>query len=279
MGPSKAHYEPRLVKAANSVLLEIAHLLQIYSDGFVVIGGSVPGLIIKNPPESHIGSIDVDIALNQDKIPEKDYRTIKTLLIERGYSPAEQPFTYSREVHIEGQVIKINVDFLAGEYGGRGAKHRTQRIQDLLLRKARACDLAFIQTISVEITGQLPNGAKDQVVVQVASIVPFLMMKAQALNGRMKEKDAYDIYYCIRNYPGGQQALVSAFQVFPPNKLVDEGLRILKDKFASPEHVGPAFITDFMAESDPETIKIIQRDAYERVNALLESLDKDTVEQ
>jgi hypothetical protein len=55
MGISKEQYDPRLVKAANSVLLEIAHLLQIYSDGFVVIGGTVPGLILRNPPESHIG--------------------------------------------------------------------------------------------------------------------------------------------------------------------------------------------------------------------------------
>jgi hypothetical protein len=277
MGISKEQYDPRLVKAANSVLLEIAHLLQIYSDGFVVIGGTVPGLILRNPPESHIGSIDVDIALDQNKIPEKDYRTIKSLLIERGYSPEEQPFTYSRDIVIEGQPIKIKVDFLAGEYGGTGDKHRTQQIQDLKPRKARACDLAFIQTITVQITGELPNGAIDQAIVQVASIVPFLMMKAQALNGRMKEKDAYDIYYCMRNYPGGHRALVSAFKAFPSNKLVDEGLRILKEKFASPEHVGPVFITNFLGESDPETQKIIQRDAYERVNVLLESLDMDNL--
>jgi len=272
MGISKEQYDPRLIKAANSVLLEIAHLLQIYSDGFVVIGGSVPGLILRNPPEPHIGSIDVDIALDQDKIPETDYRTIKSLLVERGYSSEEQPFTFSRDIVIDGNPIKVKVDFLAGEYGGTGEKHRTQRVQDLKPRKARACDLAFIQTIPVQITGELPNGAKDQVIIQVASIVPFLMMKAQALNGRMKEKDAYDIYYCMRYYPGGHRALVSAFKAFPPNKLVYEGLRILKEKFASPEHVGPVFITDFLAESDPENQNRIQRDAFERVTALLESL-------
>ncbi|MGC9385061.1 MAG: hypothetical protein ACP5D6_10715 [Kosmotogaceae bacterium] len=275
MGNAKEQYEPGLVTAAKRVLLEIAHLLQIYSDGFVVVGGSVPDLILKNPPESHIGSIDVDIALDQNKIPETDYRTIQSLLVERGYAPEEQPFTYSRDVFIEGQRIKVKVDFLAGEYGGTGKKHRTQRVQDLKPRKARACDLAFIQTIPVQITGKLPNGAKDQAIVQVASIVPFLMMKAQALNGRMKEKDAYDIYYCMRYYPGGHRGLVSAFEKFPSNKLVDEGLRILKEKFASPEHVGPVFITNFLAETDLETRERIQRDAYERVRALLESLGID----
>ena len=101
------------------------------------------------------------------------------------------------------------------------------------------------------------------------------MMKAQALNGRLKEKDAYDFYYCMRYYPGGHQALVSAFDAFPSNKLVDEGLRILKEKFSSPEHVGPVFIGNFLEETDQEARERIQRDAYERVIALLESLGID----
>ncbi len=275
MGISKEQYKPRLVNAANSVLLEIAHLLHAYSDGFVVVGGSVPGLILENPPESHIGSIDVDIALDQNKIPGTDYQSIHSLLVERGYIPGQQPFTYSRDVEVEGQSIKVKVDFLAGEYGGTGKSHRTQHIQDLHPRKARACDLAFIQAIPVQITGELPNGGKDRVIVKVASIVPFLMMKAQALNGRLKEKDAYDVYYCMRYYQGGHQALVAAFKVFPSNKLIDEGLRILHEKFASPEHAGPVLVTNFLAETDQDARERIQRDAYERVKALFESLGID----
>ena len=98
------------------------------------------------------------------------------------------------------------------------------------------------------------------------------MMKAQALKGRLKEKDAYDIYYCVRQYPGGHSKLVKAFESFPSNKLIDEGLQILREKFASPEHVGPVFVADFYGEIDQDAREIIQRDAYERVKALLESL-------
>lgn len=272
MGLSKDQYKPRLVRAAYSVLLEVAHLLQSYADGFVVVGGSVPGLIFKNPMESHIGTIDVDIALDQNKIPEANYRSIESLLKERGYIQEEQPFSYSREIDVEGQTIKVKVDFLAGEYGGTGKKHRTQRIQDLHPRKARACDLAFIHPLTVKLAGELPDGGKDQVHVKVASIVPFLMMKAQALKSRLKEKDAYDLYYCMRHYTGGHQALVAEFKKFPSNQLIDEGLLILKENFASPEHIGPVFVVNFLAESDQEVRERIQRDAFERVNALLESL-------
>ena len=273
MAISKKHYEPVLVNAANCVMLEISHLLHAYSEGLVVVGGSVPGLILQNTQERHIGSIDVDIGLDRDKIPETDYLSIKSLLLQRGYEPEEQPFTFSREVTIEGQTIKVKVDFLAGEYGGTGKAHRTQRIQDLNPRKARACDLAFVQAVHVRITGELPGGGKDEAVVRVASIVPFLMMKAQALNGRLKEKDAYDIYYCLRHYPVGTQGLVDAFKSFPSNKLIHEGLKILKEKFSSPEHIGPVFVADFLGETDREARELIQRDAYERVTALLESLN------
>jgi hypothetical protein len=273
MAASKKQYEPRLVSAATSVLLEIGHLLHPYKDGLVIVGGSVPGLILEDAPEPHIGSIDVDIALNQNKIPETDYQTIRQLLLNRGYSPDEQPFSFTRIVMVDGESIKVRVDFLAGEYGGTGKSHRTQRIQDMRPRKARACDLAFDQTISKKIQGTLPEGGKDQVVVQVASIVPFLMMKAQALQGRMKEKDAYDIYYCLHFYPGGHSSLVNAFRSFPKNRLVDEGLNILRDKFLSPDHIGPVFVANFLEEEDPETQEMIRRDAFERVQALVNALE------
>lgn len=273
MAVSKKQYDPRLVTAANSVLLEIGHLLQAYKDGFVVVGGSVPGLIIEDAPELHIGSMDVDIALDQNKIPDTDYKTIRQLLLDCGYSPEEQPFYFKRVVNVNGNSIPVRVDFLAGEYGGTSRSHRTQAVQDIRPRKARACDLAFDQTIAIEVRGILPNGGKDQVVLQVASIVPFLMMKAQALQGRMKEKDAYDIYYCLRNHPGGHAALVSAFRSFPKNKLIDEGLEILQEKFGSPDHIGPVFVARFLEVVDQDAKEMICRDAFERINALVKALE------
>lgn len=52
-------------------------------------------------------------------------------------------------------------------------------------------------------------------------------MKAQALNNRLKEKDAYDIYYCLTNFPDGMDALVEVFRTFPDHPLIHEGLAIL----------------------------------------------------
>lgn len=279
MAITKSDYRQPLVEAANQVLLEVTRLLYEYRDGIVVVGGSVPGLLFSDAIPEHIGSIDVDLALDPHVLEEEGYRTIKELLLQRGYEIGEQPYIFYRKVKVGNQEISVHIDFLSGEYGGTTTSHRTQKIQDMHPRKARACDLAFLNPVQILIEGQLPDkGGKDQAFVNVASIVPFLIMKAEALVGRMKEKDAYDIYYCLRNYPGGLDALLEAFKTFPEHGLVKEGLDILAAKFASLEHTGPVSVTIFMDETDPETIEFTRRDAYERVKYLLSHLMEEQSE-
>lgn len=232
----------------------------------------MPGLLFDQTRSNHIGTIDVDLALDQTIIQEIGYRSILQLLKSRNYTPGNQPFVFFRTFSIENQQITVEVDFLAGEYGGTSKNHRTQSVQDIHPRKARACDLAFENPIQLTIEGTLPDGGKDRASIKVASIVPFLMMKAQALQSRLKEKDAYDIYYCLINFPGGVDALAESFQSFLENALVREGLAILSEKFSTVDSVGPVFISNFLNELDLETRISIQRDAYERVQYLLSLL-------
>ncbi len=164
---------------------------------------------------------------------------------------------------------EVEVDFLAGEYAGTARSHRTQNVQDMQPRKARGCDMAFTGPTEITLSGTLPEGGKDSVRIRVASIAPFLVMKAMALASRLMEKDAWDIYYCIRNYPGGIQGLAEEFRPLLKNKLAQEALENIAEKVASPEHVGPKHVADFEEITKPEERALRQRDAYERVNALL----------
>ncbi|MEA4910075.1 MAG: hypothetical protein GYA17_19010 [Chloroflexi bacterium] len=273
MAAQRTEYSQLQVAASYSVLIELSHLLNEYYKGFVVVGGWVPGLLFKNPVEEHIGTIDVDLALDHREILDVGYRTIMQLLLSRGYVEGNQPFIFYRTVRIDSSEIKVEVDFLSGEYGGTGEKHRTQKVQDMQPRKARACDLAFQEPVEVVLEGTLPGGGKDQARIRVASVVPFLMMKAQALRNRLKEKDAYDIYYCLVNYPGGIDPLVEEFQSFLHHSLVIEGLKILAEKFETPEHVGPVHVVNFLEENDPDSRALIQRDVFERMDYLLRRLE------
>ena len=272
MVETRKDYDEALVEAARSVLLEVVHLLSQYREGIVLVGGWVPDLLLPGNATHHIGSIDVDLVLDHQILTEAGYHSIMQLLLSRGYEQGEQPFIFFRDVNMSDRVIRVQVDFLAGEYASSSKSHRTQRVQDMRPRKARGCDLAFETPVEVVLRGTLPNGAMDSVKVRVASIVPFLVMKGFALGNRLKEKDGYDVYYAITHYPGGHEALVNAFAPFLRNRLVRESLAIIAEKFASPEHIGPRLVVDFEEIADPEARVSIQRDAYEQVQDLLRRL-------
>jgi hypothetical protein len=270
-------YPNDAVRAAHAVLLELAHVLGEYRDSIVIVGGWAPVLLYPDAPTPHTGSLDVDVALNHRTLREAGYRTIHRLLTLQGYyqkpEPDGQPYQYYRDVPVGGRTIVVEVDFLAGEYGGTTRKHRHQRIQDVQPRKARGCDLAFERPTSVRIEGRLPDGAEDSVTVQVASIAPFLLMKSILLARRDKPKDAWDIYYCLVSYPHGLDALAEEFRQHRGHGLYREGLAALDGKFRSATDYGPSRVADFEGLTDPGERAILQQDAYQRTRYLLERVN------
>ncbi|MHB1032968.1 MAG: hypothetical protein ACYC0X_34940 [Pirellulaceae bacterium] len=186
MATSRIDYTAEAVEAARSVLLELNHLLGEYRDDIVVIGGWVPELLISRGEIRHVGSMDVDLALNHRTLQGAGYRTIQKLLLSRGYRQGKQPFVFYRLVRVADREISVEVDLLAGEYEGTGGTHRTQKVQDVRARKARGADLAFEMAQEVVVSGTLPGGGKDSATVRVAAIVPFMVMKGMALHDRLK---------------------------------------------------------------------------------------------
>lgn len=271
---TRRDYTAEAVEAAKSVLIELTHLLGEYRDNIVLIGGWVPELLIPQKPRPHVGSIDIDLALNHLKIREEGYKLIEDLLTSRGYyqEPDKQPFIFFRNVPFGDSFIKVQVDLLSGEYEGTGKAHRTQAVQGMKARKARGCDLAFEMVREVDLEGEIPGGGLDRVTVRIASIVPFLVMKGMALDDRLKEKDAWDIYYCLLAYPGGIDALVEEFRPHLSHGLVREGLGKIATHFSSLKSIGPKFVADFEEAVDPEEVERIVRDAYERIHVFLSRL-------
>ena len=272
---TRADYGHREVEASKSVLVELIHLLGEFKDSIVIVGGSVPPLLFPKAADAYVGTLDVDIALNHKEIDTASYQTIRNILIEGGYREGKQPYIFFRDVQrSQCELITVQVDLLSGEYKGTGKSHRTQKIQDVKARKARGCDLAFSIYEEVNIEAELPEGGKDKVRCKVSAIVPFIIMKGMALYDRLKEKDSWDIYYCLLHYPKGIADLVQEFRPFINNKLVIEGLKKIGEKFVSPDHIGPKHVADFEQIFEKEERERVQRDAFERVNYLLHRLVK-----
>lgn len=122
-------------------------------------------------------------------------------------------------------------------------------------------------------SGVLPNASLDTATVQVASLDSFLVMKGIALADRMKEKDAYDIYFCIRIFPGGLEAVVDELKPSLPNSLVLEGLQNIAKLFASPDHFGPSAVADFEEIDDAVERELVRRDVFERVSFVVRKLN------
>lgn len=259
--------------AAYSVLGEIVNLLEPFADDMRIIGGWVPTLLY--PDREHIGSIDVDVLLNQEKVQKKrGYETIKELLTRNGYrrSPAHY-FTYTKRVTIDGVAYDVDVDFLSGMYGGEDGSV-SKHVDGIKTLPATGGNYAFdFPPISRKIDYRRPDGALDVSHINIVSVVPYIVMKTAAMN-RGKPKDAYDIYCCINGFPGGIRQLTQEFLPHRDSGLVKQMCERLAEKFASPDHAGPTDIASFMEIRDPEEAERIKQDAFQKVRYLVEHLSR-----
>ena len=258
--------------AAYMVLGEIINLLNEFADNLRIIGGWVPALLY--PESDHIGSIDVDVLLNQLKIEKADsYMTIKRILLKNGYRKhPEKYFTFVKTVMVEGIAYDVDVDFLSGKYGGEGG-NVSKHVDGIKTLPATGGNFAFDfppEDIKIEYTR--PDGALDISHVNVISIVPYFVMKSAAL-GRGKPKDAYDIYCTINYYPGGIRALAEEFIPYIDKELIQKMKEKLDEKFLSVNHAGPVDIVSFLGITDEEEIEQVKQDAYQKVQYLVKKLN------
>lgn len=170
-----------------------------------MVGGWVPDLMF--PEEGHVGSVDVDIMINHLTLQDEGYQNMSRILQKMDTRSIRKIFSFVKTVMVDGISYDVDVDILAGMYGGTQSKRRSQHVQGIKALKATGGNFAFefpAQKISVE--AERPDGAIDVANVSVVAVVPYLIMKTAAM-GRGKAKDAYDIYFIIKHYVGGVREL------------------------------------------------------------------------
>ena len=257
--------------AAYMVLGEIVNLLGEFSEDLRIIGGWVPSLLYPN--SEHIGSIDVDILLNQLHIRRAEgYKTIKRILEQNGYRRhSEKYFTFVKTIMVQGISYDVDVDFLSGKYGGDGT-NVSKHVDGIKALPATGGNFAFeFPANDVLIEYARMDGAKDYGHVNVISVIPYLVMKTAAL-GRGKAKDAYDIYYTIDNYTGGVRTLAKEFELYRDKEIIQDMCQKLNEKFASVQHSGPMDVINFLGLADEEEIMRIRQDAYQKIHYLVERI-------
>ena len=207
---STGEYSDRTTEAVKSVLVEMGQVLGSFQGHFVVIGGLVPWLLLDSEDLRHVGTMDLDICLDPDALAEHRYADLIKTLLEHGYrqDPSRRWFQLIRTVLSIDNGPQIDVvDFLMPEHA-QVTRRPSPLIEDFAVIRASGAALTLEFCQSCQVTGRMPNGSRNQVAISIASIPALLVTKGFALNGRHKEKDAYDVYYCARNYRGGPSKLV-----------------------------------------------------------------------
>lgn len=275
---SASDYDDRTTAAVKSVLIEIGQILGSFKGKFAVIGGAVPWLLLNNEDMPHVGSIDVDLSLNPEVLGDGEYATLVETLMDNGYEkrPKLRRFQLIRNVPARdgGPPIDVIVDFLMPRDAAI-VKNTPPLIADFAVQKADGADLALRFYQFVAIDGPMPDGGTNRVEIAICSIPALLAMKGHALHGRLKQKDAYDIYYCIRNHPDGIDGLAAACRELLGEKSAAQGYEYIAEKFDTLEGFGPTCVMQFVRDTrilGDRTPEQWQRDAFGQVDVWLRAL-------
>jgi len=275
------------VEACVIVMRELFLYLKPYRNQIVLIGGWVPFFLLekyKYPGEydQHVGSLDIDVALDAFSIPETDYKTILEILTGRGFYPRKDalgrniPASFLKKVTLEnGKEIEVRIDFLAPEYGDTAKKRRHQRIQDMLARKARGTDIVFNHADVIHLSGPISNGANIELDIKVADVTACFVMKGIAIGERTNEKDAYDLYMLARYYKEGPKSVLSELMKLRNHGLMKEALKNIRGHFKDVKSLGPVSIAKFMGITDREEHDRIARDAFELFQFIIQGMTKE----
>jgi predicted nucleotidyltransferase len=264
-------YSDRQIEAAHRVLVDLGQVLAAFADCLVVVGGWIPDLLMPEADEPHVGSIDVDLALDAEKLAAGRYaELLKALLSTARYKQSDEPFKLYAEVDLQdGQPpVRVDVDFLKSP-DSKTKRNKPKLTENFRPLDASGCNAAFENPELIVITGKMIKGQTNKVKFRVASIPDFLIMKSYALANRDKPKDVYDICYCLDNYPGGLNKLAANWKQRAGKKDVLKAIEILKEKFAAVDSYGPVQVVEFHNSTNAVEREQQARRAFELVQEFL----------
>ncbi len=272
-------YDDRVTDAVRSVLIEIGQILGSFRGKFAVVGGAVPWLLLDNEEMRHVGTLDVDLGLHAEALGDGEYANLVEALQGAGYTQQKhlKRFQLMRRLPAKKDgtpPIDILVDFLMPR-DAEIVKNVPPLVADFATQRADHAELAlkFYQMVAIE--GPMPGGGRNRVEIAVASIPALLAMKGAAIHNRQKQKDAYDIYYSVRNYPGGAGALAEACRPLLEHEDGAAGYQWIAEKFETVDSFGPTCVRNFVENSHilgERSADAWQQDAFGQVDAWLKAL-------
>lgn len=273
--PSSASgYSKEQVRLVTATCLYVATILGDYMEQAVIVGGLVPSLLIDqenlpNGADSHAGTMDLDIGLTLAIFDNKRYQAITDRLRAAKFSPDvnEQGNLTRQRWKIE-KAGKVTIDFLVPSSSDDEMGGSIKDIeQDFAAVITPGLELAFKDKIKITLDDYTIFGEKAKRDVYVCGPGAFVVLKALAFRKRGENKDAYDLYYHIRNYGSGIEDVAEALKPLLHQKEAKDAIQILKEDFTENDSVGAVRTARFITGDSDETI---QADVAGFIHALLD---------
>ncbi len=251
---TKDGYPLELAVQARRMSLYVATVLGDLLDQIVIVGGLIPYLIVDQAEagrELHVGTRDLDLGLALAVLKQSRYHEIATRLREAGFSPATKGDTGNRIRQTWAfSGANITIDFLIGAARGLRGGTLQDLETDLAAVVTPALPLAFLDSLEVEIDDVTILGERAKRTVRECGPAAFVALKAHAILGRKKDKDAYDLVYLLANYGDGSgRDVIDRYRLIERHAEAQEALRILADEFETIEHVGPRRRAAFLGDA------------------------------
>ncbi len=271
--PTAADYRAEHVALVRATCLYVATKLGDLMDDVVVVGGLVPSLLIDRDTlpsgtPAHVGTIDLDLGLTLGLLDRGRYRTLTEALRDAGFVPDRNDQGHPiRQRWKIADTEGVTVDFLIQPSLPEDQGGRLRNIEpDFAAVIAPGLHLAFRDRQQVALAGSTIRG--EQAVRGIWACGPgaYVVLKALAFDGRGENKDAYDLYYVIRNYGSGVENVVARLQPLLGDPTAAKALHILRRDFLDHAGVGPRRVAEFLTGGRDDAV---QADVVGFVDALL----------
>lgn len=244
-------YPSGQLERVRATCLYVATKLGDLMEDVVVVGGLVPSLLIKQEElpagvGAYVGTMDLDLGLAFALIDEQRYEAITNRLRRAGFEP---------DVNEKGKPTRqrwriseppVKVDFLIETEDAEERAGKLMNIEDdFAAIIAPGLHLAFMDRQKVTLGGKTIIGEDAEREVWVCGPGAFMVLKALAFHIRGENKDAYDLYYVLRNYGSGVAEVSARLKPLLEDKATQTALKYLRSDFPNTNAVGPRRVAEF----------------------------------
>jgi hypothetical protein len=259
---SASGYPSGQLEKIRRTCLYVATKLGDLADELVVVGGLAPSLLIDQdhlPPgaERHVGTLDLDFGLGLAVLDASKYQAVVERLREADFTPDKK----------DGKVVRqrwgfdvskderLTVEFLIPPSDSSDRPGSLRNLEgDFAAIITPGLQLAFLNRKRVTLDGRTILNETAKRDVWVCGAGAFIVLKALAFRNRGANKDAYDLFYVLRNYGRGPKDVAAELKPYVRDPSTQRAFEILREDFGSPESVGPRRAARFLEVPDEAAV-------------------------